>query len=357
MPGWTVSQLADLVVSTQHDLGELKYTDLSFDLQDYIGWGQIFKKEKVTSEGGTAIDFNITVSNNGSARGVDLYEEDDYNVSDSLGTGTVPWKHMNANYVINRIRMNMNRSKRRLLNEVELERKRAMGSIIEYAEQTIWNAPVYGSKDFYGVQYWVVRWPTGTTTPGWTGTVPNGFTTVGGISSTDMATGSKYDNYRNWAGQYTSVTKADLVDKMKTAAYKTNFKSPLPSPSYDRGAIRFAYYCNWTTKSALEALLEQQNDNLGFDLDPMNGRSRFQGNPVITVPQLDADTGYPVYGIDWSKLSVKFLSGEELVETTRKASKQHTCVTTDIDCTLNTWCPNRRQFFVLSKTSKTGTSS
>lgn len=351
MAGWTVEQLADLVVSTQKDLGELKWTNLAFEYTDYPGWSQIFKKEKVTVEGGTAINFNVQLNNNGQAKTTNLYAEDDYNVTDSLTTGSVPWKHITTNYVLERRRMNMNRSKRKLLDEVKLERNRAMGSLIELCEEIMWKEPVSGSDEFYGIPYWIAKYASTQTTPGFYGQNPNGFSAVAGLDTSS----STYARYRNYSGQYTLVTKADLIKKMKTMARKTDFKSPIANPNYDRGAMRRAYYTNLTIIEQMEDLAEAQNDKLGFDMDPAGGMVRFQRHPVIYVPYGDSNwTGSPVYQIDWSKIGVKFLSGEELVETTRKAAKSHTCVTTDIDATLNTWCADRRPLGVLSTVDVTG---
>lgn len=353
MAGWTTDQIADLLISTQHDLGELKWENLAFDLTEYHAWSQIWSKEKHTVDGGTAMDFNLQVSNNGQARSVEMYSEDDYNFSDTLKTGTVPWKHVNTNYVMNRIRMNMNRSKRKLVDEVKLERNRALGSLIELCERLMWSVPVSGSLDFYGVPYWVPKYQTGTTTLGFNGTLPTGFSTVAGIDASTTANAK----YRSYTGQYTSVTKADLIKKMKHMARATNFKAPIQNPNYAMGAQRRAYYADMVTVELMEDLAEAQNDKLGFDMDPAGGLVRFQRHAVNHVPYFDSDDavgGNPVYQLDWSVFGVKFLSGEDMVETTRKASKSQKNVTTDIDCTLNTWCANRRPLGVLSKTSIAG---
>jgi hypothetical protein len=348
---WTVEQLADLVTSTQKDLGELKWVDLSMGLTEYPGWRQVLQKEKVKIESGIGIQWNIQLNAGTQAKAVDLYEEDDYNVEDSLTTATIPWKHLTTNYVIERRETAMNRSPRKLVDLVKVRRNMAMGALIEMIEEIIWSAPTAGSKNPYGIPYWNVKWTTGTTTPGFTGTNPNGFSDVAGKDTTAAA----YSRFRNYAGKYTNVAPADLIKKMRTMRRKINFKSPLSAPGYDRGESRYTIDVNETTYAALEDLLDARNDNLGKDLAGMEGT--FGRSQIRYIPQLDEDDSNPVYMNNWAVMFPVFLKGEYLNEMTHPSAKVHTAVATDIDLTFNMKCHDRRRLGVLSQKSKTGTAT
>ena len=51
----SASDLGDLITTTQRELGELKYTDLSTDVQFYTALSRLFQESQVSYEAGPSI--------------------------------------------------------------------------------------------------------------------------------------------------------------------------------------------------------------------------------------------------------------------------------------------------------------
>ena len=72
--------------------------------------------------------------------------------------------------------------------------------------------------------------------------------------------------------------------------------------------------------SDIEDVGEAQNENLGRDIAPYGDNMAvlaFRGHPLLYVPQLDADTTNPFYGIDHSTFMPVCPQGDYLRETGR----------------------------------------
>jgi hypothetical protein len=338
----TTDEIADLVTTTQKELGRLKWTDLTGDLQEYIAMPQLLKKEKVQFDGGQAIQWNFMVDDNGQARNTGLYEVDNYNVNDVMKTASIPWRHTNTNYAIDEREIAINGSAAtKIVDLVKVRRVAAMVSLAKLMETDFWGKPASSADEVapYGVDYWVVK----NATEGFNGGIPSGFTDVAGLSPTT------YPRWKNWTAEYTSITKPDLVTKMRAAATKTMFRPPVDVSDYNRGN-RFGYYTNYDVVSSLETLVENQNENLGKDVASMDGAVMFRRNPVVWVPELDSDSQDPVYGLNWGVFCPVFLKGYYMKEDkARQHPNQHNSVVTDIDTSYNWKCTDRRRLFIINK--------
>ena len=171
----------------------------------------------------------------------------------------------------------------------------------------------------------------------WSGTVPGGLNHV---------------RYRNWTHQYSAVTEADLVRKMRRMFRKTGFKSPIPSTAYDPAKARRVFYTTLVTLEQLEDLAKAQNDNLGNDLAPMHGETNFRGCPIRWVPYWDdtQSNDHPVVGIDWNSLFPIFLEGWYMQESKPFiVAGQSTVTAVTLKCVYNIGCRDRRSQGVISK--------
>jgi hypothetical protein len=339
MANLQADSIADLVTMTQKELGKLKWTDLTSDLQEYIFLPKILKKEKVQFGSGYGIQWNVMMDFNKNARHVGLYAKDIINIADSMKTATIPWRHCTVSYAIDRREIAMNREPSKIVDIVKNRRIQGMIDLANEVETAGWSAPPSSSDDVmpYGLDYWITI--TGaTSTAGFNGTGATGFTT--NVAGLNPAT---WPRWRNWNATYTSVTKASLIKLMREGAAKTFFIPPVEVSDYNRGD-RYVWYTNYTTLAKMEDLLEQQNDNLGKDLASMDGAVRFRKAPVVYAPYLDANTKGPVIGVNWGQFYPVFLSGEYLVEATQKpAPEQHTVLFTTIDLSWNLCCKDRRR--------------
>lgn len=337
--------IADLVTTTLDELGELKFTDLMSDYQNTIALKRLMKKGKMTFTAGTQVDFNVITDENHSARFVGLGEDDIVDIPNVMTTGKVPWRHITWNWGIERREVAMNRSPRKIVDLTKTRRIAAFGSAIIKFEQRFWKVPaVTDNVNPFGIPYYVVKSATANTTnTGFNGTVPSGYTVVANLNPTT------YPRWANYAGPYTAVTKDDFVRKARHMANYTDFKPLVDDmPVYNTGND-IGQYCNYALLSALEEILEDQNDDLGPDVASQDGKTVFRRVPVTFVKELDLDTTNPFYMLNWGELGTMGLRGEWMNETAQPIMPgKHTVSATFTDCTFNLLCRNRRRQGVLS---------
>lgn len=337
------ADIADLVTTTQNELGRLKWTDIASDLQDHPAMSQILKKEKVQEESGVAIQRNVMLDHSSAAQHVGLYAVDDVNVADVMATIQIPWRHTTTHYAFERREVAMNRNPARIVDLVKVRRTDAMISLAELMEQTAWGTLTDDGVTPFFLQYWIVY----NATTGFNGGNHGQFSAgPGGLNR------STYARWKNWTAKYVNVTKADLIAKMRKAYRQCGFKPPVPgTPQYDRGARRYDIYVNGDTIEDFEELGEAQNENLGRDLASMDGQMVFRGAPIVWVPYLDDySTSDPVWMVDWSVFYPVFLRGEYMNEAPpRQAPNQHTVMQVFVDLTWNVLCVNPRRLALIAK--------
>ena len=331
------SDIADLITTTQADLGRLKWTDLYTPLQEYVAMPSLMVKERVSFNSGTSISTNVMVGNSGNARNTGLYAADNTNAADIMKTTSIPWRHSTTSYLIENREVSMNREPARIVDMVKTRRADAMIALAELMEANFWGKPV-DSNDTetpWGIDYWLVA----NATEGFNGGVPAGFSDVAGLDP------AVYDKWRNWTAQYTDVTKIDLIRKMRQACTKTKFKSPIAQPNYN-GPPKQGLYANYATIAAMEEVAEAQNDQLGNDLASKDGITLFRGMPLNYVPYLDSNAKNPVFGINWADFKTAILSGEFLRESAPKeAATSHNVLETFVDLSYNFMLRDRRSHF------------
>ena len=340
----SAEQIADLVTTTQRELGKLRWTDMTGDLQEYVAMPKLLKKEKVQFQSGYGIQWNLMKGTSGAARNVGLFNTDALNVADQMITANIPWRHSTTSYAFERREIAMNREPARIVELIKTRRADAMIDLAKLCETDFWSKPTDSNDQVrpFGVKYWVV----GNASEGFNGGNPSGFSA--GAAGLDAAT---YPRWKNWTAEYAQIAKDDLVVKWRKAATFTKFMPPVEIKDYNRGD-RYGYYTNYTVFGKLETILENQNDNLGNDLASKDGAVVFRKTPVTWVPELDADTTNPLYGLNWGVFFPVFLSGEYMREDPpEKAPNQHNVMHVFVDSTYNNKCTDRRRLFVLNQTA------
>lgn len=363
------ADLGDLITTTQRELGELKYTDLSTDVQFYTALSRLFQESQVSYEAGPSIQWNLMTSNSGAAKQTGLFAVDNINISDVMATADIPWKHTTVNYAIERREIAMNRDPRRIVDLVKVRRNDAMISLTDHLEGQFWGKPANDAAlDMHGVEYWISD-ATGMTTDslangefGFKGGVASGFTSVAGINPTNTP------RWQNGLGQFAAtdvssaantiaaltngtsavVDQPGILEVMKEAYVKCDFKpiEKAPYPSYNGTPDKWGIYCGYEVLSALEIMQNRLNDRVvSRDVaTDANGITSFRGVPITYVPKLDSKTGTPIYMIQWGAFRSVLLSGEYMKETgPDTAPNQHTVFTTHVDCTMNMQCVDRRR--------------
>lgn len=342
MPDIEASDIADLVVATLKQLGRGRWTMIASDLQDHVAMRHVLKKRRVTFGSGEGIKWQVMKDENNAARHVAMYGTDNVNITDVMDTAEIPWRHSETSWAYDEREVAMNRRPSRIVNLVATRRVPAMVSLAELMEEAFWGKPTSTTdkKTPYGCQYW---FPTNAS-EGFYGQHPSGWSDVASISATTTA------RWRNWTATYTDISKEDLVRKMRKAATKTKFRNPVAVKEYGSTDDRYGYYTNYDVIGTMEEMVEAQNDSLGNDVASKDGSLLFRGRPVTWVPYLDDDSGDKVYGINWSKFRVVFLSGRYMRESRPiRSAVSHNMWNLFMDLTYNYQCLDRRRHFVMTK--------
>jgi hypothetical protein len=334
----TATDIADLVLGVLYDLGAQKFQNIAQSLQHYEVFSKWFKKDKVMFDSGIGIQRTLLNKLGTAAAHVGLMDPIQVNITDVLDQLQIPWRHARTHWgLIYQTDILMNSGKSQIVDTVKARRASALINLVEELEDRGWAAPSSSSDKTlpYGLPYWVVT----NATTGFNGGAASGHTLVAGVSLTDSPT------FKNYTFQYTNVTKADLIKKLRTAHRKIRFVSPININDY-RGSIgeNYRLYVNEATLASIEDLGEAQNENLGRDIASMDGVITFRRNPIIWVPKLDADTTNPVYMIDHSTFYPVCLKGDYLRESEAiQAPNQPNVYTVVTHLTYNYLCVDRRR--------------
>jgi hypothetical protein len=338
------TQIDDLVLLTQQQFVKRgAFTNLQTDLQDHVAVREMWKGRKRKFEGGEDWEFNAQMDHNYSAKTVGLFETDTSNLTDTMVKGSVPARHVNAHYIYDKREKAFQRGGTGIVDLVMTRYTAMMVSFYELLEELLWSKPTDDSdvKTPFGIKYWITR----AATEGFNGANPAGFTSgKGGISQ------STYARWANWTAQYTTVSKTDLVRKMRNAARKTKFRSPVSHAEPTLGGSKRGIYMNSDTIGLFEEILEDQNTSLGNDVASKDGRVLFKGTPVTYAPYLDDDSTDPIYMIDWSTLGVGCMAGwENNLTAPYMVPNKHLVSRVDMDASLNMSCTDLRKQCVIYK--------
>ena len=341
MPTVQATDIADLVASTLRHLGRMKVQQIAQSLQEYEVFTRWFKKDKLTFDEGYGIQRNLMYRAGDTARHRGLFDEDVVNIRDVIKQLTVDFRQADTSYAIAYQEVISNKGASRIFDLIKTRRAVAMLDLIEQLESKAWgDAPAVANVlDPFGIKYWVVT----NSATGFTGGTPNDHSTVGGINLTTVP------NFKNYAGRYVSVTKGDLIKKMRDMHRKTGFKSPVDVQDYTKGrGSDYRVYVNNTVISTLEEIGEAQNENLGRDIASVDGVDlAFRKNPIRWIPSLDASTNDPVYFINHSTFYPVAHKGDWFRETQRHAPNQHDVEEVFVDVRYNYVCVDRRRNGVL----------
>lgn len=328
--------IADMLTTTLYDLGRGRFYQIAQELSEYLVLPRLLRKERIRMQSsGVGIKETLMTSTGGSARWVGLLEEDTLNFGDLLDQMTVNWCRLTDNMTWERRMLLENRGEARINDVILPQRVAMMLRIADALEEGFFAAPDASDvKKPWGLKYWIVK----NATTGFNGGLPTGFTTVGGVSLTDSPT------FKNYTFQYTDVTKADLIKKLRTAHRKTKWRSPVRKPGMESEfGERRQLFCNEVTISAIEDVGESQNENLGRDIASMDDQIVFKKHTINYVPYLDSDTSYPIYMLDTDTIVPFILKGDYLRETDAvRSPRQHNMFEVHVDLSINFICVNRR---------------
>lgn len=357
--GFDIGSLGDLVTTTLKSYKRDFTVDAASTLQTYPFAKEIMSENRIGYDDGIGPSWEVTTQQNNSAWHPGVYAEDRVPIPDTQIEAYMPWRFTTASQGFDEKENAFNKGTSAIVKLVKTRRAAMDISLCEKIEDFGWQCPAESDKYTPpGIPYFVVKWPTGTTTPGFTGSFAFG----GGAVYTAGPAGinpTTYPRTRNYAGKYTNVTKTDLVAKMRKMAELTNWKSPTDKLSEGKRGNCKAY-TTYDVLAILETIAEQQNENLGFSIDPADGAVMFRSNLIQWVPWLQENDNAagPMYFINWGTMKNCFKTGQYMKETGPiRSDKAHTVFSIFVDNTHTLECHNRRTCGVLSVTAKGGESS
>jgi hypothetical protein len=342
--GLSFSQIDDAVLLTQDKLVQRgAFVDMQTDITDHVAVREMWKNRQKRFDGGNDWSFSAQMDHNHSARTVGLYETDGASINDTMKSGKVGPRHINASYIYDQREPAFQRGGVAIVDYVKTKYVGMMVSFYELMEDILWGKPADSSdeKTPYGLAYWVTK----SATEGFNGGNPAGFTDGrAGISTVT------YPRFANWTAQYTQISKTDLVRKMRRAHRKTQFRSPVSHATPALAGMKNGIYTNDTVIGLCEELLEANNMALGNDLASKDGKTLFKSVPLTYAPKLDDDSTDPIFMLDWKWLAIGVMTGwENNLSAPTPVPGKHLVRRVDLDATLNMVCTDPRRQTVISK--------
>lgn len=355
------SQLLDLLATTLKNLPfDGKYQN-TLPYQRYEAVSRWFKKDKIEVDGGTSYTRKIELTDNGSARHISPYEKLDFTQVDGLSDIDVRWSIIVGSWVTERHEILRNRGKAKIIPYLQKKRMSGLKSYYNELESKAWATPLNASdkKNPFGLPYWLTKMTSATKATlaagsqrGFYGYNPiygDGTTAAdcGGLDSSSTSTLAGAARWRNWAAAYpNSAFDLGVIGELRWAFLKLGFEPPEQLSDLRVGGKmnNFRIYTNDVTRIAYETLANQQNDNLGNDLDQFGGNVSFRKIPIKYVPLLDTDTSNPLYLVNHDHFFPVVREGEWEREAEPMNDRQQPSVyTTTINGEYQYFCDNRRE--------------
>jgi hypothetical protein len=348
-----IDAVTDVVNSTITRYGRKFLTDAATELQNYVAGERLINKNRLMrdSQGGSSYTFDVLYQGDGNAKAIGLFEVDNLDQVDGTIQGTVPWRYIETGCHFDVKQLNVNMGAEKIFDFVKTKEYQMWISYWELVERYFWDGPASSADTkipFGLLNYWLDY----DATEGFNGGNHANFSSGPAGIDTSISSGSKYKHY---TANYSAVTDADLLRKMRNAVRYTNFKgiSNKPIKSYGDGVgHRWGIYTTGDNLGLLEELLDSKNDNVGTSLNKYDGTTMFERVPVEWVPYLQENhaTSDPVIGLDWNCIGSVAPKGEWMRQTPYKvASNQHEVRERFVNSSFQVVMQSRRQHFMIAK--------
>ena len=215
--------IADLVAATLNIPERQKLVEIATALQDFIGYGMLMGEgdAPIKTASGVKILWDVLVKASQNAKFVGLGEVDSTNIMDGIVAAEIPWKHFTSNFGYEEREIAMQGTAEKIVDLILTRRAMDTVDVAEKLEDAFWDMPASAadSKIPFGMNYWLVV----NATKGFNGGAPFG-STVANINCTT------YANWKNWTAQYTAVSKADFVAKVREGMVRVPAQRPQSQP-------------------------------------------------------------------------------------------------------------------------------
>lgn len=354
--GITVSQAADLLITTLGKMPKGQYTD-TFKYQDYPLNRRIANDNVRRASGGTRYEMRVRLRENLSARGVDLYEATPNLRVSVMDKMTAEWCHAEAKVHYDVRELMMNSDPEAVVNWIETQRAAAFESLANFWEYEGFLTPLNSTdtKRPLGLPFWIRTLGTGVTdTVGGFNGITALYRNSGSTSSPGGIDASVADNnrWRNWVATCRGMNPQTL-DLLRVGLRRVRFNPP-PKNSQkgktDTGS-GFCFYWPMQYADEYERLVNAGPDDRRGDANPLkNGDNNlpFRGVDTCAVPVLDDVSYLPIYGVNHRHLYMVTLKSQWMVEDKpiNDRSQRHV-FTVGIDCSAQIVCDNPRSCMVV----------
>jgi hypothetical protein len=352
--------ILDLLNTTRYYEPKDGFIQIAQDMQDLIVMNYLLTAkggQKVINTG-VGIEETLMVDYGGRSQWVGEFTEVTRMVGDFLKKMRLNWTLVHDSISYTKGMILANKGEARIKNVIKPQEAAMMLRLAHTMEEAFFGNPDPDNDEImWGLKYWIVK----NATAGFNGGYPSGFSRIANVNLTEVP------QYKNYTATYTSVTKSDLVAKLRTAHRKTNWKSPLKMSEFkgDTGKQR-VLLVNEDTFDEMEMVGEAQNENLGRDLAPgsgnydakmqdkkqglgfIDGDLVFRRHPIMPVVALNDDTTDPVYMIDLSNFYALTFEGDNMSRSDFiRLPNQPRVYASDIYHKCQTICTNRRTQAVL----------
>lgn len=312
MPGVSSTSIQDLVNSTLDDIERMNVTQ-TFKYNTY-GMTDFFMGEKPKSKTGKQLQFDIRLRAAETARFVGMYESTPNTQRDYNGKGTEPWRHIESKIQYDDKEIAMNSGDPEQIYDMLEERWNAsIEDNFNLLEDALPFAPTTATseKSLRGLLYHIRPLTTGTVDAfgGF-----NGQQVTYGDASTsydwcgfDRST-ADYSKTRNWAFTRSGVVDQTLIQQIRRAQNRTNFRG-LPGVKDKSSGGDYSILMSSDDAEQCEDILSRRDveGNKG-DLAGTT-RPKIRGAVIIEVAALNDVAFAPIFGVTRKAIEAFILAG------------------------------------------------
>lgn len=357
----SIDQIDDFVAGIQQKFaGEerLAAQDLSLPLQEYkyasrLFSGNLRKDTMSTSE----CKWKVKVNTNDNFQTVGLYHRDSSTRINTLDQGDLKWALTTNNYHYDIDEEIFRTGGKMIYDYIEDLERDLITSFYTGMEDLVFGPGPTGPTQLPFSVASLLWWITSTNDSvtennapeGFNGFEPVGWSSngVGGISCTD------YPAWRNRTFPYTTVSRADFVEKTINSMDKCSFKPPVERPDIvDQKRMDFELLTTHSVLASGRRLLQAGNDNIGDDMAARSGTVYVRGVPLNWVPawtnasSVNARTDGIILGVNWATFRAYYAAGRQMRK--RKAFQHPEMSNVRVRCmddSVQMVCFNRRGNF------------
>ena len=351
-----VTDITDLANATLAKYRKEMLAKAATTLQKHPAARRLLSKEGVILDGGDQYKWEILFEGDDNTSAVGLYEVDNLDQVNGTAEATIPWRYVQTGCHFDERLISANAGAARIFNFLKTKEEQMWTTFFEKIEEYVWDGNMTGTTDtktpygFFG--YWFDY--SGYSAGGFEGQNHANWTSgPAGVSC------STYARHKHYLDNYSAVSDADLVRKLRKAYAFCGFQGIPNKPVADISPEDRSYgiYTTYDVLSLLEELLDSKNDSTvtgakAAELARIDGRTAFMRTEVEWVPYLQNNhaTSDAVLGIDWNDVKIVANDGEWMKETPyHPAPWQHRVKQRFVDCSFNLAMHTRRKHFMLAK--------